>query len=313
MIIGIDTSNYTTSIAVIDSVSGDVIFELSQLLRVKSGGKGLRQSEAFFQHTHALADIFETLIQRININKIRAIAVSSKPRNVDASYMPVFDAGVLFARQLAGTLNISLYKFSHQEGHLMAAWRSINVDNIPSEFYGLHLSGGTTELLDCTYLNGIIQSDTIGATLDLNFGQLIDRIGLELGFNFPCGSEMEALAIQEETDVFERVRVNQSLTFNLSGMENKFKTKLKSEPKSTHQTTIRILFNTIAEILIHLLEPLNAEIPVILSGGVASNSIIKDYLCRKLDKRLIYYSTPAYAKDNAFGIAHLGWEKYKNA
>ena len=50
-VIGIDTSNYTTSIAYFDGTDGE---NCSRLLPVKQGELGLRQSDAVFAHTKCL-------------------------------------------------------------------------------------------------------------------------------------------------------------------------------------------------------------------------------------------------------------------
>ena len=50
-VIGIDTSNYTTSIAYFDGIGGE---NCSKLLPVKQGELGLRQSDAVFAHTKCL-------------------------------------------------------------------------------------------------------------------------------------------------------------------------------------------------------------------------------------------------------------------
>ena len=46
--LGIDTSNYKTSVAVTSS-EGEIIFNSQSFLKVKEGQRGLRQSEALFQ------------------------------------------------------------------------------------------------------------------------------------------------------------------------------------------------------------------------------------------------------------------------
>ena len=55
--LGIDTSNYTTSIAVADT-DGEVVYEKGVLLQVKPGERGLRQSEALYQHVKNLPVLF---------------------------------------------------------------------------------------------------------------------------------------------------------------------------------------------------------------------------------------------------------------
>ena len=91
-VLGIDTSNYTTSIALV--CDGAVILNLKKLLDVDSGERGIRQSDAVFQHTRNLPELFE----RLGNVKIDAVGVSSRPRDVEGSYMPCFLAGVSAAR-----------------------------------------------------------------------------------------------------------------------------------------------------------------------------------------------------------------------
>ena len=45
--LGIDTSNYTCSTAVYNAANGSIV-QAKQLLPVKAGEKGIRQSDAFF-------------------------------------------------------------------------------------------------------------------------------------------------------------------------------------------------------------------------------------------------------------------------
>ena len=58
LVLGIDTSNYKTSVAVIGS-EGKILCDLRKLLKVKQGERGLRQSDALFQH-------IENMISEIN-------------------------------------------------------------------------------------------------------------------------------------------------------------------------------------------------------------------------------------------------------
>ena len=59
-ILGIDTSNYKTSVALTD-MHQNVVCDLRKFLKVKQGEKGLRQSDALFQHVRNLPELFEEL------------------------------------------------------------------------------------------------------------------------------------------------------------------------------------------------------------------------------------------------------------
>ena len=61
--LGIDTSNYTTSIA---AVGGETI-NIRRVLEVEKGKRGLRQSEALFCHIKALPELFLELCKKTDI------------------------------------------------------------------------------------------------------------------------------------------------------------------------------------------------------------------------------------------------------
>jgi len=302
MILGVDTSNYTTSMCLLDE-EGRVLTEMRELLKVKPGAKGLRQSEAFYQHVHVLTTLYGRLVEKFEPLRIDGIAVSNQPRYIEDSYMPVFNAGVLFCKNLGMTIDKPVEMFSHQEGHLVAALRTCGLSHLPKAFYGLHLSGGTTELLKCRWEDARIYSEKIGGTLDLNMGQLIDRIGVKLGLDFPCGKAMDALAQKSKTDYFIRLKIKSDHDFNLSGLENKFQEIIKTHSK---EDTCRILFNTLAFVLAKVIMVFPKGLPIVMSGGVASNTMVREQLIKNANIQNIYFSKPKYASDNAYGTASLG-------
>ena len=102
--LGIDTSNYATSLAVVDAVRKEVVCAKKRFLPVKEGGLGLRQSEALFHHTIALPALLEELCADLPAGAFASLAgvgVSDAPRAVPGSYMPCFLAGISFATAFA--------------------------------------------------------------------------------------------------------------------------------------------------------------------------------------------------------------------
>ena len=137
--------------------------------------------------------------------------------------MPCFLAGVSYASGVAHSCGIPLYDFSHQAGHIKAAvCTSNNASCFSSPFISYHVSGGTTEILltepdDISY-----KCKIIGGINDLNAGQAIDRTGVAIGLLFPCGKQMDALALESEksyTPAELKVSVKNGF-INLSGLEN---------------------------------------------------------------------------------------------
>ena len=225
-VLGIDTSNYTTSLAITD-INGKIVTDRRKLLTVKQGERGLRQSHALFQHMENLPEMLLSLFGDIDKNCIGAVAASSRPRPVEGSYMPVFKAGVNYGKVMAAGLGVPFFEFSHQEGHLEAVRRHSSLSEEP-EYLAYHLSGGTCELLHVK--NGVV--GILGGSKDLSFGQVIDRVGVAMGLEFPAGKKMDLIAVDfrdkhgsagktiAKTGVLLKKIPIDGFEINLSGIEN---------------------------------------------------------------------------------------------
>jgi hypothetical protein len=124
---GIDTSNYTTSAALCDE-NGNIVANLKIPLPVKAGEKGLRQSDAVFSHIKNLPELTARLKAELGCRKLTAVAVSARPRDIEDSYMPCFLSGVSAAEMLSVGAGVPLYRTSHQQGHVMAAYATSGAD-----------------------------------------------------------------------------------------------------------------------------------------------------------------------------------------
>lgn len=307
LFLGIDTSNYTTSVAVVDG-DGSLIANLKRPLTVKEGACGLRQSDALFLHTVNLPDILDEAREYLPVPP-RAIGVSARPRNVDGSYMPCFLAGVAAATAASLTSRAPLYSFSHQCGHLMAAvYSSGRADLLSRPFGAFHVSGGTTELLSVSFRGDGFSAELVGGTRDLNAGQVIDRIGVMLGLSFPCGPALEALAIQNKEKLPPRkLCVNRTYT-NLSGLEN-MAAKLYRDTNDKALTaafTLRFIAETLDKMSESYLAAYG-DVPLLYAGGVMSNTLIKKFLKEKYDAA---FAVPQLSADNACGVAVLAKHKF---
>jgi len=295
--LGIDTSNYTTSVAVVSD--GRVIESLKIPVKVKENERGIRQSDALFCHTVNLPRIFED----IAYTDISAVGVSQKPRDVEGSYMPCFLAGVSVAQAVSSTKGIDLYKFSHQRGHIAAALYSCGrLDLLEKEFIAFHVSGGTTEILHVHDF----AIDLVGATLDLNAGQVIDRIGVMLGLSFPCGAALEKLSADfSECDSRTFVR---DLNCNLSGLENIAQKMYQNgdDKSKIAGYVLKSVMRTIDKLSENVRSKYR-DLPIIYAGGVMSNIKFREKLSKRAD---VYFAAAEYSCDNAAGIALLCEEKY---
>ncbi len=290
--LGIDTSAYTTSMVVMEDKT--IIYKNKIMLNVKKGTVGLRQTDAFFQHSSNLDSIFHDLIEHMDLKKLDNIVVSTRPRNIEGSYMPVFKAGERFSVVLSKALNIPLLTVSHQENHLYAA---LFEHGFIDEFIGVHISGGTTEILDVNLSMNSIR--ILSKTLDLSFGKLIDRIGVYMGYDFPAGKHMPV----EVTSKYPLKKSLKENDFNISGIENKLK-ELYDKEKDKEKISYS-LFSYLSDILIELLDRLDTNKKIIMTGGVSCNQIIKDRLTNYYKDR-IFFTSPEFSADHAAGNAYYG-------
>lgn len=309
---GIDTSNYTTSAALCNE-AGAVLANIKIPLPVKLGERGLRQSDAVFAHIKNLPILTEKLNEALDGKKLAAVAVSSKPRDAEDSYMPCFLSGFSAAGMLAVGAECPLYTTSHQQGHVMAAYATSGAsddklcDNYPA-FIAFHVSGGTTECLLVKPSGDEFQIDLVGGTLDLNAGQAIDRIGVALGYKFPCGPRMEEAALLFDGKI-KGIKISVSAnSCNLSGLEN-IALKMFSEGVSEEQIcayTFEFVSKTLFTIATNVREK-HGNMPIVWAGGVMSNSIIKSRLSALGN---VYFTEPQYSSDNAVGVALIGRNRY---
>ena len=313
--IGFDTSAYTSSIGVLNQ-DKKVVLDLRKSLKVKSGQKGLRQQEAVFQHINNLPMLMEKLSKEINFNNVLGVASSYRPRNVEESYMPVFKVGEGQASILSNVLNVPHKRFSHQDGHIGSVFIEEELTKKDS-FLALHISGGTTELLKVINRLDGYDIDIIGGTKDISAGQLIDRIGVKMGLNFPCGKEMDLLSYNEPF-LFDKFPISTVRSFiNFSGTETHI-LRLLDKENVINSKVIKNLFYTIAISLINIIKVAVKETnldEIIVTGGVSANKIIRDMIyneivCKNISK--VYFPKIKYATDNALGIAYLGFTKRDN-
>lgn len=297
----VDTSNYTTSVAF---YKNSEITQLKKLLPVKKGELGLRQSDAVFHHTIQLPQLVEELSNKISLKDITAVGASFTPRSAEGSYMPCFTVGSGFARSISSVLNVPLYRFSHQQGHIASAiYSSGNLNLFNKKHLAFHISGGTTEALIVTPdKNNILNATLVGKTLDLNAGQLVDRVGVMLGLQFPCGKHIEKLAL----GFSEKINVKPTLKgFDccLSGVQNICEKMYKNNvsPEEISAYVLKYIEKTLFKMTLNIFDEYG-KMPVLFSGGVMSNSIIRENLTKTLGA---YFAQPEFSADNAAGIAVL--------
>ncbi len=299
--LGLDTSNYKTSAGLYCPEDGS-FRACGKLLEVPLGSLGLRQSDALFQHVKQLSARVREACADLD-GEIRAIGYSARPRDLEDSYMPCFLVGQCAAECMGAVLGVPVYDFSHQQGHLAAAAFSVDKQELlKGPFLAWHLSGGTTELLLTEPSEDrIIRASIVGGTSDISAGQVIDRVGVDLGLPFPAGPYVEQAALQSDRDDFFRVKV-QGCTFSFSGVQNQYQVRIKEGESRTE--VCRFVLRTVAETILKATKNARKEqhLPVLISGGVSVCSLVQETFAKEKD---LWFAQKGLGGDNAVGVAIL--------
>ena len=306
--LGFDTSNYTTSAALYDP-DADRMLQVKHLLPVKAGERGLRQSDAVFHHTVQLPELTAQLFAGGKPD-LDAVCASTVPRMAEGSYMPCFLVGEGAGKLAAQTNGVPFYATSHQHGHIAAAlYGSGRLDLLQTRFLAFHVSGGTTEaLLVEPDEKELFTCTCVASSLDLKAGQAIDRIGVLLGLAFPCGKALDALSLQS-TRSFRVKPSMKGADCSLSGIENKCKAMIEQgeAPKDIALFCLESVLSALDAMTRALLEQYG-DLPLVFSGGVTSNTLIRQRLS---DTYGAVFAPPEYSADNAAGVALIGYIKNK--
>ena len=239
------------------------------------------------------------------IGEAKVIGVSERPRDAKDSYMPCFLVGIGAAQMLAQALGVPLRCFSHQQGHIAAALYSVDrLDLLHERFLAFHMSGGTTEAVLVEPVEGdkMFRTRLVASSLDLKAGQVIDRIGVMLGLPFPAGKHLDPIAC----NYTEKLRVRASMkgaNCSLSGVENKCRELMKKgAPKEEIAATCMAYVIAASDAMCKALIETFGDLPVVFSGGVSSNSMLRAHMSKKYGA---LFAEPRFSADNAAGIAVL--------
>ncbi|AEJ43607.1 peptidase M22 glycoprotease [Alicyclobacillus acidocaldarius subsp. acidocaldarius Tc-4-1] len=300
-----------------DAVLGRMVAEARRPLRVPPGERGLRQSEAAFQHVQNFPTVMAELLDQLTAEGIRPawrrVAVSVRPRPWASSYMPVFQSGLAVAASLAQSLGIPLTRTSHQEGHLAAAEYFAPMPGAP--FVAVHMSGGTCDVVLARRTPSGYAITRLGEALDLHPGQLVDRVGVALGLPFPAGPHLEQLARRCGTSPGELVLKSpvRGASMSFSGpLTAALRAVQAGAPAQEVARAVEMcIARSVAKAVEYAVRHTGITRHVLIAGGVASNQFIQSALRSRLERRVpgirVVFAPSEFARDNALGVATIGY------
>jgi N6-L-threonylcarbamoyladenine synthase len=243
---------------------------------------------------------------------IKAVAAATRPRPVERSYMPVFTVSAGQGRILAAALRVPFLATTHQEGHIQAGLWSAGWQPY-GPFLAVHLSGGTSELLQVEKQAGGFNISRMGGSLDLHAGQFVDRVGVLLGFRFPAGPQLEQLAQQAGSERVSLTSAVRGYDYSFSGPASQAERLLAAgtPAAAVARAVEQCLANTLERVLRRAIEETGIK-EVLVVGGVAANRYLRQRLCHRLEHRAVggrlHFAAPEHSSDNAIGVALLGRE-----
>ncbi len=324
--LGIETSCDETAVALVDD--GRLLGEkLATQIDVHALFGGVVPEIASREHLRVLPRLFKELMAETGVSpdEIDTIAVARGPGLLGSLLV-----GVSFAKGLCLSTGARLIGVNHLWAHLLAPGL---VEEIEFPALGLLVSGGHTH----TYLiKSPVEFELLGKTLDDAAGEAFDKVAKTLNFPYPGGRFVDLLSQEAEPDkkLFPRPYIlNQSLDFSFSGIKTAFANYVASHPELVFSEmadpqAINALSGERREALCKVCASFNWSVAdtlrikveraleqagrvksLIVAGGVAANSMVRDTMRRVAAKKKLVLTLPelSLCTDNGAMIAYAGW------
>ena len=167
-----------------------------------------------------------------------------------------------------------------------------------------HLSGGTSELLLVSKKKNEFECEIVGGTKDLPAGQFIDRIGVKLGMEFPCGKYMDYSAMNFAGKKPKVKTCVEGEFFNLSGEETRYSRLIEkgADPDEIAYCVMTCVAESVRKAVESAKERFGVR-NVLMVGGVSSSKMLRAAF---EDVPQIYFAAPELSTDNAVGVCEIG-------
>ena len=205
----------------------------------------------------------------------------------------------------------------HIHGHICANY--IEHKDLRPPFTALVISGGHTNIVEVTDYN---ECRILGGTRDDAAGEAYDKVARVLGLGYPGGPLIDRLSKKGDPHAVEFKRVfleKDSFDFSFSGIKTGVLNYINSEKQAGRDIdTANVAASFQAAVLdVIVAKTMRAAVDmnkdkIVLAGGVASNSRLREMMKAECDKKGIklYYPSPVLCTDNAAMIGCAAYYKY---
>src|SRR5688572_11467788 len=326
LVLGIETSCDETAAAIVEDGKRILSNVIHSQVKTHTPYGGVVPELASREHLAKIGPIVDQAFKDAGktLDDIDGIAATAGPGLIGSLLV-----GLTYAKALAFSKNKPLAAVNHIEGHIY----SVCFEHPDVQFPALALvvSGGHTNLFWVESQTGDFKHLTyklVGKTRDDAAGEAYDKVGKLLGLQYPGGPVIDRLAKLGNPKAirFAIPKISdRSLDFSFSGVKTAVLRIVKTEnlqPKneeesrqdparldllaSFQESVVEMLWSTTSK-AVTLLRPRS----LMLSGGVAANSRLKEYLAEKTAECGVKFYVPAriLTTDNAAMIAAAGTAK----
>lgn len=249
----------------------------------------------------------------MELREIDAIGVTNRPGLIGSLLV-----GVGAAKAISYAKDIPLIAVNHLEAHLYS--NLLENPEMEGNFLGLIVSGGHSSLY---LVDSDWQINEIGRTVDDAAGEAFDKIARYLGLGYPGGPIIDKLARKGSEQAVELPRPmidSGDFNFSFSGLKTALIYKTRKDrdllKESNTPDLVASFQKAIVDVLVHKTISAAKDTGVnrvLVSGGVAANSRLREELLRSGERNKIKVYIPSLylCMDNAAMVGCLGYYKYK--
>ena len=317
LVLGIESSCDETALAVLELDDSNHIKilaeELSSQVDVHEAYGGVVPELASREHLKNLPLLYKKVLadSGVTLEDLDGIAATRGPGLKGCLLM-----GYGFAKALSISSGKAFIGVNHIEGHILAPL--LDNPELKFPFISLVVSGGHTEIHE---VRGLGDYKLIARTIDDAAGEAFDKSAHLMGFPYPGGPKLAALADTCELSEppFELPKVmRESEGFSFSGLKTAISMLIKrNEPEfsSNEKLKTELAFTIQDSIVDTLMFKLNAALEssdidtVTITGGVSANKLLRKRVSELSAKA--YFPKMNHCVDNGAMIALVGAMRLK--
>ncbi len=311
-ILGIESSCDETSCSIVKNGREEIATSTSSQIDIHENFGGVVPEIASREHVKNITFVIEECLRKadMKIEDVTAIAITYGPGLIGSLLV-----GMQVAKTLSYIYNKPLVPVHHIAGHIYA---NSLVEDLKFPLIALVVSGGHTELIK---MKDHFSFEKLGGTLDDAIGECYDKVARVMGLPYPGGPKLDKLSKEGKPTYKLPIPLNDdSYNFSFSGLKSaviNLNHNEEQKGKEINKANLAASFQKVAVTSIvsktkKALKDYNIN-NLIVAGGVAANSILREALSDMCEENNIHLSIPPlkYCTDNATMIAAAGYYAYK--